>query len=181
MAAETSSLFAASSPVLQAFIATVGTYLLTVLGTLPVFFFRSAPRRLMDGMMGFAGGVMVAASCWSLLIPAIASGGVLAAAVGLLVGGTLFYVADQMLPHLHAEFPDEATEEGPHGKAISRCSSSWCCCLGSPFSRLAHRSRCSLGSSSRLPSGCDSGHGQRLDGESGIRRNSPQRAAASGH
>jgi ZIP family zinc transporter len=104
---------ATSSPVVLAFVATVGTYLLTAIGTLPVLFFRSAPRRLMDGMMGFAGGVMVAASCWSLLVPAMASGGVAAAAIGLLAGGAFFYFADQMLPHLHAEFPDEATSEGP--------------------------------------------------------------------
>ena len=105
--------FAMSGPLLQALVATTGTYLLTALGTLPVLFFRSAPRRLMDGMMGLAAGVMVAASCWSLLVPAMASGGVLAAAVGLLAGAAFFYLADQLLPHLHAEFPDEATSEGP--------------------------------------------------------------------
>jgi ZIP family zinc transporter len=101
------------SPVLAAFIATTGTYALTALGTLPVFFFRSAPRRLMDAMMGFAGGVMVAASCWSLLVPAIESGGVGAAAGGLLAGAAGISIADQLLPHLHAEFPDEARTEGP--------------------------------------------------------------------
>jgi ZIP family zinc transporter len=102
-----------ASPIVQAFIATVGTYLLTAIGTLPVLFVRSAPRQLMDAMMGFAAGVMVAASCWSLLVPAIASGGVTTATFGLLVGGAFLYVADQMLPHLHAEFPDEAVTEGP--------------------------------------------------------------------
>jgi ZIP family zinc transporter len=102
-----------SDPVLQAFVATIGTYLLTAVGTLPVLFFRSAPRLLMDGMMGFAAGVMVAASCWSLLVPAIERGGVLVATVGLLLGAGLLYVADQGLPHLHAEFPDEARAEGP--------------------------------------------------------------------
>jgi ZIP family zinc transporter len=49
-------------PVTQAFYATIGAYALTAIGTLPVLFVRSAPRRLMDAMMGFAGGVMVAAS-----------------------------------------------------------------------------------------------------------------------
>ena len=72
-----------ADPIFLAFVATVGTYLLTALGTLPVLFFKSAPRRLMDGMMGFAAGVMVAASCWSLLVPAIDSGGVGAATLGL--------------------------------------------------------------------------------------------------
>lgn len=100
-------------PVPLAFLATVGTYLLTAIGTLPVLFFRAAPRRLMDGLMGFAGGVMVAASCWSLLVPAIAAGGVAAATIGLVAGGVFFFVADQALPHLHGEFPDEATSEGP--------------------------------------------------------------------
>jgi ZIP family zinc transporter len=102
-----------SGPIAQAFIATLGTYLLTVLGTLPVLFVRSIPRRLMDAMMGFAAGVMVAASCWSLLVPAIASGGVTSATLGLLTGAVFLYIADQLLPHLHAEFPDEAVVEGP--------------------------------------------------------------------
>ena len=65
--------------------------LLTVAGTLPVLFFRSAPRRVMDAMMGFAAGVMVAASCWSLLVPAIASAGVLPAVTGLLLGAALLW------------------------------------------------------------------------------------------
>jgi len=99
--------------VVQAFVATLGTYLLTALGTLPVFFFRTAPRRLMDAMMGFAAGVMVAASCWSLLVPAIEQGGVTAATIGLLGGAAFLYGADQALPHLHGEFPDEARAEGP--------------------------------------------------------------------
>jgi ZIP family zinc transporter len=108
------SAFQQLDPVTQAFIATCGTYLLTALGTLPVFFFRSAPRRLMDAMMGFAAGVMVAASCWSLLVPAIELGGIAAATAGFLAGAAFIYVADQVLPHLHGEFPDEATAEGPH-------------------------------------------------------------------
>jgi ZIP family zinc transporter len=105
--------FRTADPIVQGFIATVGTYLLTALGTLPVLMFRSAPRRLMDAMMGFAAGVMTAASCWSLLVPAIGMGGVVPAVVGLVLGGGFIYVADQMLPHLHGEFPDEAIAEGP--------------------------------------------------------------------
>lgn len=101
------------SPVSQAFVATVGTYLLTAIGTLPVLFFGSVPRRLMDAMMGFAAGVMVAASCWSLLVPAMAMAGVLPAALGLLAGAACLYAGDQLLPHLHPEFPDEALSEGP--------------------------------------------------------------------
>jgi ZIP family zinc transporter len=105
--------FAALGPMGQAFVATLGTYLLTGLGTLPVLFFRTAPRRLMDALMGFSGGVMVAAACWSLLQPAMQSGGVLPAVVGLLIGGAALYLLDKSLPHLHPEFPEEATPEGP--------------------------------------------------------------------
>lgn len=97
----------------QAFIATMGTYLLTAVGTLPVLFFRSIPRRMMDWLMGFAGGVMMAASCWSLLVPAIEQGGVFPAVAGLLAGGGAFAVFDRLLPHMHAEFPEESQPEGP--------------------------------------------------------------------
>jgi ZIP family zinc transporter len=105
--------FLALGPITQALLATMGTYLLTAIGTLPVLFFRSAPRRLMDAMMGFAAGVMVAASCWSLLVPAIETGGVLVATIGLLAGAAFLFIADQALPHLHGEFPEEAVTEGP--------------------------------------------------------------------
>ena len=105
--------FLALSPVGQALVAATGTYLLTAVGTVPVLFFRSAPRRLMDALMGFSGGVMVAASCWSLLQPAMAVGGVGPAVVGLLAGAAALFLLDRSLPHLHPEFPDEATPEGP--------------------------------------------------------------------
>jgi ZIP family zinc transporter len=101
-------------PISQALIATIGTYLLTAIGTTPVLFFQRAPRRLMDALMGGAAGVMVAASCWSLLQPAIEMGGTWPAVIGLAVGGLFIFGLDQALPHLHPEFPDEAKEEGPH-------------------------------------------------------------------
>jgi zinc transporter, ZIP family len=105
--------FTAFDPITQALLATLGTYLLTAVGTTPVLFFRTAPRRLMDALMGGAAGVMVAASCWSLLQPAIEMGGTLPAVIGLTVGGLFIFTLDQLLPHLHPEFPDEATQEGP--------------------------------------------------------------------
>jgi ZIP family zinc transporter len=67
----------------------------------------------MDAAMGVAAGVMVAASCWSLLVPAMARGGVGPAVIGLLVGAAALYGLDQVLPHLHPEFPDEGRREGP--------------------------------------------------------------------
>jgi ZIP family zinc transporter len=109
-------------PVQQAFLATLGTWLLTALGTLPVLFIRDAPRRLMDAMMGMAAGIMVAASCWSLLQPAIDLGGPFRAAAGLIAGGAFLFVADQFLPHLHPEFPDEAHREGRSTRALRRAT-----------------------------------------------------------
>lgn len=107
------SWFASLDPITQALAATTGTYLLTAIGTTPVFFFQRAPRRLMDALMGGAAGVMVAASCWSLLQPAIEAGGTMPAVVGLALGGLFIFSLDQLLPHLHPEFPEEAHAEGP--------------------------------------------------------------------
>ena len=80
------------SPILQALFATLFTWLMTALGASLVFFFRNIERRTLDAMLGFAAGVMIAASFWSLLAPAIAlsSGSglppFLPALVGFLVG-----------------------------------------------------------------------------------------------
>jgi ZIP family zinc transporter len=60
---------------IQALLATLFTYAMTAAGALPVFFVRSVNQKLMDGMLGFAAGVMVAASYWSLLAPAIEMSG----------------------------------------------------------------------------------------------------------
>lgn|SRR5574341_1192738 len=105
--------FLSLSPVAQAGVAAVGTWLLTALGAVPVLFLTRVPRRFMDSLMGGAAGVMVAASCWSLLVPALRLGGVWPAVSGLLTGAALIYLLDQWLPHLHPEFPDEARPEGP--------------------------------------------------------------------
>jgi len=105
--------FLSLSPIAQGTLAGVGTWLLTALGSVPVLYARQAPRRLMDALMGFAGGVMVAAACWSLLVPALRLGGVWVAVAGLFAGAALIYALDQALPHLHPEFPDEARREGP--------------------------------------------------------------------
>ncbi len=106
------------SPVMQALIATTGTWLLTAAGASLVFLFKTMNRQLLDGMLGFTGGVMIAASFWSLLAPAIeiteqTNPGVpswLPAALGF-VGGALFLFAlDKLLPHLHINFPVERKE-----------------------------------------------------------------------
>jgi ZIP family zinc transporter len=105
--------FLALSPVAQGGVAALGTWFLTAVGSVPVLFFRSVPRRAMDAAMGVAAGVMVAASCWSLLVPALARGGVGPAVLGVVLGAASLYVLDQLLPHLHPEFPDEGRREGP--------------------------------------------------------------------
>jgi zinc transporter ZupT len=105
-------------------VATTGTYLLTALGTLPVLFFQKVPRRLMDAMMAFAAGAMVAASCWSLLVPAIERGGVALATVGLIAGAALLYGADQALSTCTASSPtrrrQRARESHGSGRRFSR-------------------------------------------------------------
>lgn len=55
----------------------------------------------MDTALGFAGGIMVAASCWSLLIPAMQRGGIVPAVVGVALGAGFLYLLDQLLPHVH--------------------------------------------------------------------------------
>jgi ZIP family zinc transporter len=110
--------FTGLSPVLQALMATLFTWFVTGLGAALVFFFKTINRKVLDGMLGFAAGVMIAASYWSLLAPAIemAEGGSLPAWIpataGFLMGGLFLYIADKIIPHLHLGFPmDEA--EGP--------------------------------------------------------------------
>ncbi len=89
---------------------------MTALGAAVVFIFTSFNRRLLDGMLGFAAGVMIAASFWSLLAPAIQmaeTSGIspwMPAAVGFLTGGIFLSIVDKILPHLHPGFPIEEAE-----------------------------------------------------------------------
>lgn len=91
------------SPVMQALIATLFTWLVTALGAVPVFFTRKLNQRFLDGMLGLAAGVMIAASYWSLLAPAIvmSGGDWKPASLGFLLGAGFLYVIDKILPHLH--------------------------------------------------------------------------------
>ena len=103
------------NPVVQALLATGFTWAVTALGAASVFTARDISRKALDGMLGFAGGVMIAASYWSLLAPAIemSEGKSLPvwfpAVVGFLLGGVFLRVVDAILPHLHIGFrADEA-------------------------------------------------------------------------
>ena len=106
-------------PVLQALLATLFTWGFTALGASIVFFFKTINRKLLDGMLGFAAGVMIAASFWSLLAPAIemveADGGTpwIPAVVGFLAGGLFLWLTDKTLPHLHLGLPIEQAEGIP--------------------------------------------------------------------
>jgi ZIP family zinc transporter len=102
------------TPVWQALVATLFTWFLTAAGAGVVFFFRTINRKLLDAMLGFAAGVMIAASYWSLLAPAIAMAeensslpAWIPATVGFLAGGAFLWVVDKLLPHLHLGFPNE--------------------------------------------------------------------------
>lgn len=107
--------FEGIDPVMQALYATLFTWGVTAVGASFVFFFKKMNRAIFDGMLGFTGGVMVAASFWSLLSPSIEmSEGegfikVIPAAIGFLGGALFLYALDKVLPHLHINFrPDEA-------------------------------------------------------------------------
>jgi ZIP family zinc transporter len=110
--------FSTLHPVVQALIGTLFTWFVTALGAAGVFLTRQVDRRVFDGLLGFAGGVMIAASYWSLLAPAIemSSGRSLPAwvpaAVGFLLGGAFLRLVDRLLPHLHPGLPLEEAE-GP--------------------------------------------------------------------
>jgi len=103
-------------PIWQAFLATCFTWFLTAVGAGAVFFFKSINRKILDGMLGFAAGVMIAASFWSLLAPAIElaekmkTPAWMPALVGFLLGGVFLWTIDKILPHLHLGFPMNEAE-----------------------------------------------------------------------
>ncbi|KUO64280.1 MAG: dihydroorotate dehydrogenase [Lutibacter sp. BRH_c52] len=109
--------FESIDPILAALYATLFTWALTAFGASLVFLFKGMNRALFDGMLGFTGGVMVAASFWSLLAPGIEmSPGegfvkVIPAVVGFGMGALFLFGLDKILPHLHVNFK-EIEKEG---------------------------------------------------------------------
>lgn len=105
-------------PVWGAFIATIFTWLVTAAGASLVFFFKDINRKWLDAMLGFTGGVMVAASFWSLLAPSIEMAETtytktwawLPAAIGFMGGAIFLYTLDKLMPHLHINFKEEEKE-----------------------------------------------------------------------
>jgi ZIP family zinc transporter len=104
------------SPIVQALLATLFTWAMTAAGSAVVFTAREISRRVLDAMLGFAGGVMIAASYWSLLAPAIAMSqgkdipAWVPALAGFLGGGIFLWAIDKILPHLHLGFPTSEAE-----------------------------------------------------------------------
>lgn len=111
--------FTGLSPIFQALLATCFTWLLTAIGAAGVLLRREFSRRTLDTMLGFAAGVMIAASYWSLLAPSIEMAeemGVtpwLPAVVGFLLGAACLRGVDYLLPHLHI------TTEGVHQEGVA--------------------------------------------------------------
>ncbi|MBD3225541.1 MAG: ZIP family metal transporter [Caldithrix sp.] len=109
--------FKTQNPVIQALIGTLFTWFMTAAGSGIVFFFKSIKREVLDGMLGFAAGVMIAASFWSLLAPAIEmaehSSNMppwVPAVVGFILGGGFLHLIDKILPHLHMNLPETEAE-----------------------------------------------------------------------
>ena len=104
------------NPVFLALLATLFTWGMTALGSAMVFFFKSINLRVLNMMLGFASGVMIAASFWSLLAPAIdlAENGLLpawfVAAAGFCGGAAFLWLADRLMPHIHFSAPPGETE-----------------------------------------------------------------------
>ena len=112
--------FMGLQPWVQALIAGTFTWFITALGAGLVFFFKDIKKNVLNTMLGFAAGVMVAASFWSLLSPAIEwaedNGAIpwLVVAIGFLAGGLFLYIADKTIPHMH--FGKNHEKEGIHTK-----------------------------------------------------------------
>lgn len=108
--------FKGLTPEVQAVLATIFTWGVTALGASLVFFFKNVNKKVLDIMMGFAAGVMIAASFWSLLAPAIEMSSELGViewvppVIGFMFGGLFLLGIDKIIPHLHVGFKTEDAE-----------------------------------------------------------------------
>jgi ZIP family zinc transporter len=111
--------FAQLHPVVQALLASFFTWGMTAVGAGAVFFFKQVDRRMLDAALGFAAGVMIAASFWSLLAPSISMSEEMGLVkwwpplAGFLLGAGAMRLADWILPHLHPFAPDSSAEGVP--------------------------------------------------------------------
>jgi len=114
--------FETVDPVMAAFVATTFTWFVTASGASLVFFFKSLNRAVLDIALGFTGGVMVAASIWSLIMPALemSSGEgfqkVGPTVIGFLLGALFIFALDKLIPHIHLNYEKVSEAEGPKTK-----------------------------------------------------------------
>ncbi len=110
--------FSGLSPMMQGLLGSSFTWFVTALGAAVVFFIKDVRKGFMDTLLGFTAGVMLAASFWSLLNPAIEMAhstwahqwAWIPVAIGFLGGAVFLYSLDQWLPHLHLNEPIEKSE-----------------------------------------------------------------------
>lgn len=114
------------SPVLLALLATIFTYSITLLGASLVFFFKNVKKNVMDAMLGFAAGVMIAASFFSLLQPAMEMAinikmiPWLITFIGFISGGLLLFIGDKLFTHFDKKIAKNKKEEKER-KSFKRC------------------------------------------------------------
>ncbi len=103
--------FSTLNPVLQALLATIFTWGLTALGAAGIFILPSGNKKIFNALLGFTAGIMLAASFWSLLQPAISLSHELgqqawiSPAIGFIMGGAFLWLLDKLVPHLHLGMP----------------------------------------------------------------------------
>ena len=110
--------FSGLSPMMQGLLGSTFTWFVTALGAAVVFFIKDVKKGFMDTLLGFTAGVMLAASFWSLLNPAIEMAHAtwshqwawVPVAIGFLGGAVFLFSLDQLLPHLHLNEPIEKSE-----------------------------------------------------------------------
>ena len=119
--------FVNQNPIIQALFAGLFTWFITAIGSGLVFFFNSSHRKALDISLGFTGGVMIAASFWSLLAPAIeyvemqkelgltSMPSWLAPTIGFFLGALFLFGLDKIIPHLHM-FEKKTNAEGVNTK-----------------------------------------------------------------
>lgn len=118
--------FSSMHPAWQALLGTSFTWGMTALGAALVFTTKKMNQKFLDGMLGFAGGVMIAASFWSLLDPAIemarerSTPAWLPAALGFLLGAVFLAIFNKIIPHLHPNFKSKAEAEGINPERLRR-------------------------------------------------------------
>jgi ZIP family zinc transporter len=114
--------FSSISPIKAALLATIFTWAMTALGASIVFFFKTMNRVFLDGMLGFTGGVMIAASIFSLILPAISMSedeGIMKAVpacIGVVAGALFLFFLDKIMPHLHLNFKEVEGVKSPWQK-----------------------------------------------------------------